>query len=255
MSKLTADESRKIHAPRLEVERMKAEYEDKLNDLNLRIQASIALDETAQVSTKQLDEALVEVKQLKEQNQRLQKLLKVVRDGDTLSMQASKAKKASTRGNESSNSIVSNSSSSMSPFVNTRDTKKRDLSLEYKTHSDSSSFKKPHPKTRFSTAWQNWNRDGNLAAEDYGHGPVVRVLQGKSIIELDAFLAKVNLAASNFRSLFPADNEPEIGLRHRNAEHHSEFVEVQTELLIPTISQGRMFALSFYSLWSNHPDH
>jgi hypothetical protein len=36
---------------------MKAEYEDKLKDLNLRIQASIALDETAQISTKKLDEA------------------------------------------------------------------------------------------------------------------------------------------------------------------------------------------------------
>ena len=115
---------------------MKAEYEDKLKDLNLRIQASITLHETAHVSTKQLDEALGEVKQLKEQNQRLQKLLKVVRDGDTLSMQASKAKKASTRGNEPSTSIVSNSSSSMSPFVNTRDTKKRYLSPEYKTHSE-----------------------------------------------------------------------------------------------------------------------
>jgi hypothetical protein len=135
MSKLTAGESRKICAPRWEVERMKAEYEDKLKDLNLRIQASITLHETAQVSTKQLDEALGEVKQLKEQNQRLQKLLKVVRDGDTLSMHESKAK-ASTRGNEPSTSIVSNSSSSMSPFVNTRDTKKRYLSPEYKTHSE-----------------------------------------------------------------------------------------------------------------------
>ncbi len=222
MSKLTAEESRKIHAPRWEVERMKAEYEDKWKDLNLRIQASIALDDTAQISTKQLDEALDEVKQLKEQNQRLQKLLKVVRDGDTVSVQESKAK-VSTRDNESSTSIVSNSSSSMSPFVTAKDTKKRDLSPEYKTHSDSSSFKKLHPKPKFSTAWQNWNRDGSLTAKDYGHGPVLRVLQGKSIIELDAILAKVSLAATDFRSLFPADNAPEIGLRHRNAEHHSDF--------------------------------
>ncbi len=72
------------------------------------------------------------------------------------------------------------------------------------------------------------------------------MLQGKSIIELDALLAKVNLAASNFRSLFPSDNEPEIGRRHRNSEHHPEFEEVQAELLIPTINHGRMFALSFY---------
>ncbi len=74
----------------------------------------------------------------------------------------------------------------------------------------------------------------------------MRTLHSKSIIELDALLAKVNLAASDFRSLFPSDNEPEIGLRHRNSEPHSEFLEVQAELLIPTINQGRMFALSFY---------
>jgi hypothetical protein len=90
MSKLTPDESKKICAPRREVEKMKVEYEDKLKDLNLRIQASIALEETSQVSTKQLDEALGEVKQLKEQNQRLQQLLKVVRDGEALSMHESK---------------------------------------------------------------------------------------------------------------------------------------------------------------------
>ena len=92
MAKLSADESKKIRAPRLEVEKMKAEYEDKLKALNLRIQASIAIDETSQVSTQQLDDALVEVKKLKEQNQRLQQLLKVVRDGDTLSVQESKEK-------------------------------------------------------------------------------------------------------------------------------------------------------------------
>ncbi len=74
----------------------------------------------------------------------------------------------------------------------------------------------------------------------------MRLLQSKSIIELDALLAKVNLASSNFRSLFPSDDQPENQLRHRNSEPHSEFFDLQAELLIPTISQGRMFALSFY---------
>jgi hypothetical protein len=74
----------------------------------------------------------------------------------------------------------------------------------------------------------------------------MRVLQGKSLVELDALLAKVNLAASTFRSLFPGDNEPEVGIRHRNAERRSKFSDMQTELLIPIIEQGRMFALSFY---------
>jgi hypothetical protein len=59
-------------------------------------------------------------------------------------------------------------------------------------------------------------------------------------------LAKVTLAASNFRDLFPSDNEPEVGLRYRNEERHSEFKDLQIELLIPTIEHGRKFALSFY---------
>ncbi len=80
----------------------------------------------------------------------------------------------------------------------------------------------------------------------YMHGPAQKVLQGKSQIELDALLAKVTLAASNFRALFPGDNEPEVGIRHRNAERHSEFQDLQTGLLIPTIEQGRKFSLSFY---------
>ncbi len=137
-------------------------------------------------------------------------------------MTESKAR-VSNRGNESSNSNVSNSSSSMSPFVNAKYVKKRNLSPEYKMHSDSSSFKKPNPKPVFSIAWKNWNRDGNLAANKYGQGPIVRFLQSRSIIELNALLVRVNLAASNFRSLFPTDDQPEIQLRHRNSEPHSEF--------------------------------
>ena len=124
--------------------------------------------------------------------------------------------------------------------------KKRNLSPEYQTHNDSSTFKKPNPKPVFSIAWKNWNRDGTLAANKYGQGPMVRFLQSRSQIELDALLSKVTRAASNFRSLFPTDDQLEIQLRHRNSEPHSEFFDLQAELLIPTISQGRMFALSFY---------
>jgi hypothetical protein len=79
MAKLRASESKKICAPRQEVERLKAEYEDKLRDLNLRIQASIALEENTQVSTRHLDEVLNDCKKLKDQNQRLQAILKNVR--------------------------------------------------------------------------------------------------------------------------------------------------------------------------------
>ena len=244
MAKLSADESKKIRAPRMEVELLKAEYEGKLNALNLRIQASIAIDETSQVSTQQLDDALAEVRKLKDQNHRLQQLLKVVRDG--IPLPAESKEKAPNRGNESSHSHVSNSSSSISPFVNSKDVKKRHLSPESQMHNDSSTFKKPNPKPVFSIAWKNWNRDGTLAAHKFGEGPVVRFLQSRSLTELDALLAKVTLAASNFRSLFPTDDQPEIQLRHRNSEPHSKFSDLQAELLIPTISQGRIFALSFY---------
>ena len=72
MAKLRASETRKICAPRQEVERLKGEYEDKLRDLNLRIQASIALEENTKVSTRHIDEVLNDNKNLKDQNQRLQ---------------------------------------------------------------------------------------------------------------------------------------------------------------------------------------
>jgi hypothetical protein len=80
----------------------------------------------------------------------------------------------------------------------------------------------------------------------YANGPALRVLQGKSDVALDALLAKVNLAASNFRNLFPNDDEPEVGMRYRNEKRHFKFKDLQTELLIPTIEHGRKFALSFY---------
>jgi hypothetical protein len=249
MSKLQASESRKICAPTQEVERLKAEYEDKLRDLNLRIQASIALEKSTQVSTKQLDEALNDCKNLKDQNQRLQAILKNVRDGEKLTPNTSQAKPPIRVTQIIPNLLdtpqrsSTGSSASMSPFANARDLKKRDLSPDSKTHNSSASKK---PCEKLNNIWQRWNRDGNAVATAYIHGPALRVLQEKSDVELDALLAKVNLAASNFRNLFPNDNEPEVGMRHRNEERHFEFKDLQIELLIPTIEHGRKFALSFY---------
>ncbi len=77
----------------------------------------------------------------------------------------------------------------MSPFANARDLKKRDLSPESKAQ-NSSSFKKPYDKPKLN-AWGIWNRDGNAVAMAYIQGPALRVLQGKSEIELNALLAKV----------------------------------------------------------------
>ncbi len=110
MATLQAHESKRICAPRLEVEKMKAEYENKLKDLNLRIQASIALEENTRESSMQLDEVLHN-RHLKEQNQRLQSLLKVVPDGNFGLMNEARTRPPK-RGNESSSSIVFESSTS-----------------------------------------------------------------------------------------------------------------------------------------------
>jgi hypothetical protein len=177
MFKLQASESRKICAPRQEVERLKAEYEEKLMDLNLRIQASIALEESTQVSTKQLDEVLNDCKNLKDQNQRLQKaILKNVRDGERLTPNASQAKPP-IRVTEIVPTLVDvvqrsscGSSASMSPFANARDLKKRDLSPDSKTHNSSSSKK---PCDKLNNIWQRWNRDGNAVAMAYIQGPAL----------------------------------------------------------------------------------
>ncbi len=200
------------------------------------------------MSTKQLDEVLNDCKNLKNQNQRLQAILKNVRDGERLAPNASQAKppKPPVRIVEFVPNLLdapqrssSGSSASMSPFANARDLKKRDLSLDSKTHKSSPSKK---PCDKHNSTWQRWIRDGNAVAMAYANGPALRVLQGKSDIELDALLA-----ASNFRNLFPNDDEPEVGMRYRNEERHSEFKDLQIELfLIPTIEHGRKFALSFY---------
>ncbi len=253
-SKLRASESRKICAPRQEVERLKAEYEEKLRDLNLCIQASIALEESKQVSTRHLDEVLNDCKNLKDQNQRLQAILKNVRNGEKLIPEKPIPTPSSAKPPIRVAQIVPNlldapqrsssgSSASMSPFANAKDLKKRDLSPGSKTHNSSTSKK---PCASINNVWQRWQRDGNTVAMVYINGPALRVLQGKSDVELDALLAKVTLAASNFRDLFPNDNEPEVGMRYRNEERHFEFKDLQIELLIPTIEHGRKFALSFY---------
>ncbi len=225
MSKLRASESKKICAPRQEVERLKAEYEDKLRDLNLRIQASIALEETTQVSTKHLDEVLNDCKNLKDQNQRLQAILKNVRDGEKLiperPIPTPPPAKPPTRVTHLVPNLLdapirssSGSSTTMSPFANARDLKKRDLSPGSKTNHSSTSKKSCLSS---NNVWQRWQRDGTAVAMAYIHGPALKVLQGN-----------------------------EDGIRFRNEERHPEFQDLQIELLIPTIENGRKFALSFY---------
>jgi hypothetical protein len=72
------------------------------------------------------------------------------------------------------------------------------------------------------------------------------ILHGKTIPDLHALLAKVSAAADDFKSLFPLDNDPEDGIRYRNREPHSAFKNIHAELQIPSIAQGRAYALNFY---------
>jgi hypothetical protein len=71
-------------------------------------------------------------------------------------------------------------------------------------------------------------------------------MHGKTAPDLHALLAKVSAAADDFKSLFPLDNDPEDGIRYRNREPHSAFQTLHDELQIPSIAQGRAYALNFY---------
>jgi hypothetical protein len=72
------------------------------------------------------------------------------------------------------------------------------------------------------------------------------ILHGKTAPDLHALLAKVTAAADDFKSLFPFDTDPEDGIRYRNREPHSAFQNLHAELQIPSLAQGRTFALNFY---------
>jgi hypothetical protein len=81
----------------------------------------------------------------------------------------------------------------------------------------------------------------------YITGPALRVIQGKSDVELDALLAKVTLAASlmtMISSLMTMILKMEFVIAMRNGIWNLRIFRF--ELLIPTIEHGRKFALSFY---------
>ncbi len=77
-------------------------------------------------------------------------------------------------------------------------------------------------------------------------GVVRTILHGKTVPDLHALLARVSAADDDFKSLFPLDNDPEDGIRYRNREPHSAFQNLHAELQIPSIAQGRAYALNFY---------
>ncbi len=71
-------------------------------------------------------------------------------------------------------------------------------------------------------------------------------MNGKTKPDLNELEAWVSLAAENSKSLFSVDDEPDDVIRYRNEEPHTEFLSLQTELKIPSISEGRAYSLQFY---------
>jgi hypothetical protein len=102
------------------------------------------------------------------------------------------------------------------------------------------------PKKPRTEAWNKWNRDGSRMATGWVLGVARTILHGKTAPDLRALLAKVSAAADDFKSLIPLDNDPEDGICYRNSEPHSAFLSLHAELQIPSIAQGRTFALNLY---------
>jgi len=76
----------------------------------------------------------------------------------------------------------------------------------------------------------------------------VRTLINTSVkkAELENLILRIQAALDDFRSLYPRDPEPEQNSKMRDAERHPRYAKLQSELFIPTIEQGRRYALSFY---------
>ncbi len=69
--------------------------------------------------------------------------------------------------------------------------------------------------------------------------------------ELENLILRIQAALDDFRSMYPRDPEPdqmspEQNSKMRDAERHPRYAKLQSELFIPTIEQGRRYALSFY---------
>jgi hypothetical protein len=120
---------------------------------------------------------------------------------------------------------------------------KRDLSPPSKQANEKFEFKKPKPRNQ---AWFEWNQGGNKAAAEYSTGPVRTLIHTSGKGELENLILRIQAALDDFRAMYPRDPEPQQSSRMRDAERHPRFATLQSELFIPTIEQGRRYALSFY---------
>ncbi len=94
--------------------------------------------------------------------------------------------------------------------------------------------------------WFEWSQGGNRAATEYSTGPVRTLIHTRVKSELENLILRIQAALDDFRSMYPRDPEPEQNSKLRDAERHPRYANLQSELFIPTIEQGRRYALSFY---------
>ena len=149
---LEADEISKMSAATIELELLKKEYDDKLRDLNFRIQVSEALENDTKDTTDQLKDALSKNVFLSEKVRKLEEVLRGVRNGSNILSvlpPADTLVRPSDPSRESSSSVTS--------VPDSRDDRKRDLS------SSDPSNNGPPKKPR-SEAWNRWNREGTKVA-------------------------------------------------------------------------------------------
>ncbi len=210
-----AEEMAKISAANIELELLKKEYDAKVRDLNLRIQVSDALEEDTKDTSNQLRDALNKNVRLEEKVRKLEEVLRGVRNGSNI-LSVLPPSDARLRPSDPSRE----SSSSVTSVSDSRDVRKRDLSPSVPSN--------------------------NAPASGWILGVARTILHGKTAPDLHALFAKVSAASDDFKSLFPLDNDPEDGIRYRNREPHSAFQNLHDELQIPSIAQGRAYALNFY---------
>ena len=254
-------ETKKMKKPRQELDQLILDYEEKLRVLNLRIQASEVIQcETTDVTSQMevaLDDALTENRSLRDQVKNLKGILNDMflhgnmpvaskNKGElTIKPSPSPANSSSCVDASPRSGSSASESSLVSPLHDSKTKEKRERSPTTKIEKEFD-FKKPRPRCPLHHEWQN---AGNKAATEFINRVSIRhFLITKTNNELENFIPRIMKAADDFRDMFPNffDSDSSLSIKQRNEESHPRFASLQSELMIPTIAQGRRFALSFY---------
>jgi hypothetical protein len=254
LSTLRSSESKKIQAPRQELKKLVEEYNEKLRVLNLRLQAGDALQGDSKDITSQLESSLEEAheenRSLKDKVMALQKTLNeifrtgaIAKDNRNAPSQEIRSAPSKDDRNPATPSSRGSSASMTSVQSEVPRRNKRDLSPPSKQANEKFEFKKPKPRNQ---AWHSWNQEGNKAAAEYSTGPVKTLIHTTAKGELENLILRIQAASDDFRIMYPRDPEQQQHSKERDIERHLRFSTLQSELFIPTIEQGRRYALSFY---------